>query len=46
MVPKTLHCFLIDAPYARNYLVVLLADSLMVIDGIWYLWQSWKLKQD
>jgi len=46
LVSAILYCLLIDAPYARNYIAALIADSSMVIGGIWYLWRSWKLKQD
>jgi hypothetical protein len=46
MVLTALYCFLVDASYARNYIVALIADSAMVIGGIWYLWRRWKLKQD
>lgn len=45
MVSTAVYCFLIDAPYARNYLAALVADSSMVLGGIWYLWRSWKLNQ-
>lgn len=45
MVGGALYCFLIGAPYAGNYVVPLIGDSLMVIGGIWYLLQSRKLGQ-
>lgn len=46
MVFSVLYCFLIDAPYARNYTPALFVDGSLVIGGIWYLQRSWKLKQD
>jgi hypothetical protein len=45
IVGMALYCFLINAPYAGNYLVAVIADGLMAMGGIWYLLQSWKLKQ-
>jgi hypothetical protein len=45
IVAMALYCFLIGAPYARHYLVVLIADSSMAIGGIWYLLRSRKLKR-
>jgi hypothetical protein len=46
MVSTVVYCFLIDAPYARNYLAALIADSAMATGGVWYLWRSWNLQQD
>jgi hypothetical protein len=34
-----------NAPYAPNYIIPLIGDSLMVLGGIWYLVQSKKLQQ-
>jgi hypothetical protein len=45
IVTVALYCFLIGAPYARHYLVALIADSSMAMGGIWYLLRSRKLKQ-
>jgi hypothetical protein len=45
IVVVALYCFRIQAPYAGNYLVAVIADGAMTIGGIWYLLQSWKLKQ-
>ena len=46
LVSVILYCFVIDAPYARNYIAASIADTSMVIGGIWYLWRSWNLKED
>jgi hypothetical protein len=46
MVSMAVYCFLIDAPYARNYLAALLGDNSMVLGGICYLLRSRQLKQD
>ena len=46
MVSTAVYCFLIDAPYARNYTAALIADSAMAIGGVWYLWRSWNLQQE
>jgi len=46
MVGMALYAYLGDAPYAGNYLVALIADTSMVIGGIWYLLRRRKLKQD
>lgn len=45
IVGITLYCFLIRAPYAGNYLAAVIIDGALAIGGIWYLLQSWKLKQ-
>ena len=46
LVFAILYCFLIGAPYAKNYLAASIADTSMAIGGIWYLWRSRNLKQD
>jgi hypothetical protein len=46
MVGFALYNFSMGAPYAMNYLIPLVGDSLMVLGGIWYIWQSRKLKRD
>jgi hypothetical protein len=46
MVGFALFNFSIGATYAMHYLIPLVGDSLMVLGGIWYLWQSRKLKRD
>src|SRR5450755_410537 len=38
------YCFLIDAPYARSYLLPALADGTMALGGIWYLLRSKRLQ--
>jgi hypothetical protein len=40
MVSAVVYCFLMDAPYARNSLAALIADSTMATGGVWYLWRS------
>ncbi len=45
IVGIALYCFLIRAPYAENYLPLVIIDGTLAIGGIWYLFVSWKLKQ-
>jgi hypothetical protein len=45
MVGFALYCFFVEAPYAKNYIIAIIGDSLMVIGGISYLILSWRLKQ-
>jgi len=46
MVFTILYCIYTNQPFAANYYLPLVADSSMVIGGIWYLLQSNRLKQD
>lgn len=46
MVGFAIYNFTINADYASNYIIPLIGDSLMVVGGIWYLWQSQILKRD
>lgn len=46
MIFVALYCIFTKQPFAANYYMVMVADSLMVIGGIWYLLQSSRLKQD
>jgi hypothetical protein len=45
-VMLALYLLLTDAPYAKNYLLVLFADGSMVFGGIWYLLRSRSLQVD
>jgi hypothetical protein len=45
LVGVALYCFLIHAPYARNYLAVVIVDGTLAIGGILYFLQSRKLGQ-
>jgi hypothetical protein len=40
MVGFAVYNFAIGAPYASNYILPMIGDSLMVIGGIWYLLRS------
>jgi hypothetical protein len=46
MVFTALYCIFTNQPFAANYYLPLVADSSMVIGGIWYLIQSSRLKQE
>jgi hypothetical protein len=45
IVSAAVYCFFIHAPYARNYLLALVADGLMGAGGLWYLLRSRALNQ-
>jgi hypothetical protein len=45
MVSFALYGYLSNAPYAGNYFIALIGDSLMVIGGIWYLIRARQLKK-
>lgn len=45
MVSGGLYCFVINAPYAGNYIMAIIGDGSLVIGGLWYLWQSRRLGQ-
>jgi hypothetical protein len=46
MVGIILYSFFAHKPYATNYIIAVVGDSLMVFGGIWYLIRSNQLKQD
>jgi hypothetical protein len=46
MVGFAVYNYFSHAPYAANYLIPLIGDSLMVMGGIWYLVQRNRLNQD
>jgi len=45
MVGFAVYNYFSHAPYAANYLIPLIGDSLMVMGGIWYLVQRNRLNQ-